>query len=62
MGDFDEYRVSNQDLREGDVPDQQAPWEVVEKFALSFDGYKRHGSFARCASIANRCEATCRKR
>ncbi|MGH8545173.1 MAG: hypothetical protein ACREX3_16430 [Gammaproteobacteria bacterium] len=33
----------------------------MEKFALSFDGYKRHGSFARCASIANRCEATYKK-
>ena len=57
MGDFDEYRISNQDLREGNIPGLQAPWEVVEKFALSFNGYKRYRSFARCARIANRCEA-----
>lgn len=61
MGDFDEYRISNQDLREGDIPGPQAHWEVVEEFALSFNGYKRHGSFARCASIANQYEAAYKK-
>jgi hypothetical protein len=61
MDDFDEHRISNQDLRADDVPGPQAAWEVVAKFALSFDGYKRHGSFARCAAIANRCEAAHKK-
>jgi len=56
MGDFDEYRISNQDLRENDIPGSRAPWRVTETFALSFDGYKRHGSFARCANMANRCQ------
>jgi hypothetical protein len=61
MGDFDEHRISNQDLRAGDVPGPQTAWEAVAKFALSFDGYKRHGSFARCAAIANRREAAYKK-
>src|SRR5438445_10339544 len=61
MGDFDEYRIFNEDLREADVPRPQAAWQIVETFALSFDGYEHHGSFARCADIANRWEAAYKK-
>lgn len=61
MGDFDEYRISNEDIREDDVPRSQAAWQIVEKFALSFDGYKHHGSYARCADIAKRWEAPTRR-
>ena len=33
----------------------------MQTFALSFDGYEHHGSYARCADIANRWEAAYKK-
>lgn len=36
-----------------DVPADDADLEDLFRFALSFDGYRRWGSFSRCAEIAN---------
>lgn len=35
------------------VPDSGAPWTEIIRFAMTFDGYEEHGSFERCAEIAN---------
>ncbi len=48
--------IANSDLRESDVPPLQADWGAIQKFALTFDGYRHWGSFERCAEIANRRE------
>lgn len=35
------------------IPAGDARWEDIERFALTFDGYKHCGSTERCAEIAN---------
>jgi hypothetical protein len=45
--------ISNEQLRTADVPEPTADWSTISTFALSFDGYGVHGSFERCAEIAN---------
>jgi hypothetical protein len=46
--------IDNADLKEGDVPESGAGWHEIGRFALSFNGYERWGSFGRCAEIGNR--------
>jgi hypothetical protein len=46
--------IANADLREHDVPGPDAGWHEIGRFALSFNGYERWGSFGRCAEIGNR--------
>ncbi len=36
------------------LPCPHASWDQIQRFALTFDGYKHFGSFERCAAIANR--------
>jgi hypothetical protein len=36
------------------LPAPGAEWGAIARFALSFDGYRRWGSFERCADIGNR--------
>ncbi|MFT3896099.1 MAG: HNH endonuclease [Thermomonas sp.] len=51
--------IKKTDLRLADVPEPTAGPEVIEAFALTFDGYEECGSFERCAAIANaRCHGT----
>jgi hypothetical protein len=45
--------VPNENLRIEKIPDAKARWEMIERFALTFDGYKRWGSVEACAEIAN---------
>ena len=45
--------IDNDDLSPTDIPDASADWDVIGEFALSFPGYDIHGSFERCADIAN---------
>lgn len=44
---------TNNKLMSVDIPAADADWEVIEEFALSFDGYEACGSFEKCAEIAN---------
>ena len=46
--------IPNSQLRAGRLPPPGSDWELVQRFALTFDGYKHCGSVARCATIANR--------
>jgi hypothetical protein len=45
--------ISNEGLRAVDIPSPEADWSAISAFALSFDGYSVHGSFEKCAEIAN---------
>jgi hypothetical protein len=56
--DPDQRRATSRALTKHDVPNANDPWEQIETFALSFDGYERRGSFERCAEIANRWAET----
>src|SRR5437773_11363899 len=47
-------QIHNEAPRLIDIPAPGAPWSDVETFALTFDGYERHGSFKACAKIGNR--------
>lgn len=47
-------QITNSDLTEKDVPPTDAKyWGVIDRFALSFDGYTYWGSFDKCGEIAN---------
>ncbi|HEX4146612.1 MAG TPA: hypothetical protein VHY91_24130 [Pirellulales bacterium] len=45
--------IDNEQLRLADVPPRSAQWSEIVKRAHTFDGYKAHGSFAVCGTIAN---------
>jgi hypothetical protein len=45
--------IANSNLTEKDIPPPNAGWDVIELFALSFNGYSYWGSFEKCADIAN---------
>jgi hypothetical protein len=45
--------INNDDLRRRDVPSAAAEWSAIWSFALTFNGFKEHGSFEACAKIAN---------
>jgi hypothetical protein len=45
--------ITNADLRESHVPPSGARWHEIGRFALSFNGYERWGSFEKCAEIGN---------
>ena len=45
--------IGNDHLRLSDLPDRLAGWDEIQSFALMFDGYTVHGSFEKCAAIAN---------
>ena len=46
--------IGNADLKIDDVPASDAGWSQIGRFALTFDGYERWGSFEKCAEIGNR--------
>lgn len=52
--DFGIPPIANSELQPDDLPAEDAPWTTIERFALSFDGYRHWGSFERYAEIANR--------
>jgi len=45
--------ISNTELLLSYVPPPDADWGQITEFALTFDGYEHHGSFDKCAAIAN---------
>ncbi len=47
------HEIANSELTLADIPPPGASWRVVNKFALTFNGYKAWGSFQKCAEIAN---------
>jgi hypothetical protein len=53
-GDFTATAVANASLLREMVPSAGAPWEAVEEFALSYDGYAYWSDVAELASRALR--------
>ncbi len=47
--------ITNEDLTLDDIPEPTARWGEIGRFALTFNGYERLGSFEACAAIANEC-------
>lgn len=45
--------IPNAELRAEKIPDANASWSSIERFALTFDGYKYWGSSEACAEVAN---------
>ena len=45
--------IPNSELTLELIPQSNASWDEIAPFALTFDGYKEHGSFEACAEIAN---------
>lgn len=45
--------ISNEALQLSDIPAADAPFEAVERFAYTFNGFARLGSFEACAEVAN---------
>jgi hypothetical protein len=45
--------VPNRELLAEKLPPADADWDAIQRFALTFDGYKRWGSAERCGEIAN---------
>ncbi|MBI4758552.1 MAG: hypothetical protein HY783_06080, partial [Chloroflexi bacterium] len=45
--------IPNEALTPELIPVPDASWDVIQDFALSFPGYTIHGSFDKCAEIAN---------
>src|SRR5947207_1055429 len=45
--------ISNENLSLADLPEPNADWSLISAFALTFNGYVVHGSFQKCAEIAN---------
>ena len=45
--------IATKDLSEDDLPPQNAKWEAINEFALTFNGYEYWGSFDKCADVAN---------
>jgi hypothetical protein len=45
--------ISNEQLTAVDIPAPDADWSAISTFALSFDACSVHGSFGKCAEIAN---------
>jgi hypothetical protein len=45
-------QIPNTALRASKLPPPDAGWDVVGRFALTFDGYKYWGSLERCQEVA----------
>jgi len=45
--------IANASLQLSDIPASDAPFEAIEQFGYTFNGFKQLGSFAACADIAN---------
>ena len=44
--------IPNRELLADKLPSADADWHEIQRFALTFDGYKRWGSAERCGEIA----------
>ena len=53
--------IANEDLKQSDVPPSNAGWSAIGRFALTFNGYERWGSFDKCAEVANLAAQTFRE-
>jgi len=48
------HEIANPNLTEKDIPPSNAEyWGIIDRFALSFDGYGYRGSFEKCTEIGN---------
>jgi hypothetical protein len=45
-------KIPNSDLREKDIPSNQASWKKILPFALTFNGYEHWGNFEKCRDVA----------
>lgn len=46
--------IHNDELVIEQIPDPDADWDTIQRFALTFDGYRFWGSFEKCAEVANK--------
>lgn len=46
--------IPNTQLQATKMPPPGSTWDVIQRFALTFDGYKYCGSTDRCGDLANR--------
>jgi len=44
--------IPNSELRLSDIPAPDACWNLINKFAHTFNGYEEAGSFDKCAEVA----------
>jgi hypothetical protein len=44
--------IQNHELIFEKIPDPDADWSQIARFALTMNGYKKAGSFEKCAEIA----------
>lgn len=47
------HGIATEDLSVTDVPPDDAPWDTIEEFALTFNGYEHWEDPDMCAQIAN---------
>lgn len=52
---WEEREIGNEALSMDDVPAPESGWDVLQRFALTFDGYAYWGGFDSCGKIANEC-------
>ena len=45
--------IENTQLGLSDIPASTSDWDTIQNFALTFNAFKIHGSFEKCAEIAN---------
>lgn len=45
--------IRNEELQLSDIPRDDASYEEISGFALTFDAYTHWGSFEKCAQVAN---------
>ena len=46
-------QIPNERLEASKLPSADADWDAIQRFALTFDGYKASGGAEQCAEIAN---------
>ena len=47
-------QILNEQLNEGNIPAENVDWNIISKFAITFDGYHYTGSFRKCASLSRK--------
>lgn len=46
-------QIHNKRLQASKIPSAESDWDAIQRFALTFDGYKHWGGSEACAEVAN---------